>query len=646
MTVPSMFQSDLVLRNPTRVIDGLIQVDGIGDGSPRPLRHLGGHTVGELLPRWRAELLFSGFAPIYLLELVHENGERATWYLDSQAHRLGGTLAELQPVVQGLLVGLASPAVGLLWRNLTQEGQPTLIDPAAAALLELNAETRLGLALLCQARVGPKMNQLALEQMRSPLHFQHRGHLLALQRETLTKLLAANYQDLLLNGFHDGVVRVPNPLGGDDLSFSGAIVFDDFHFAYRLIDPQTGLVTFLFVMGHNSRPAFLYVPILDLVLGFANNIALAGRFLKELPSLVFSHVMRHAQSLEPYLCRNWFELVAITRGLPGAHLGHQLWNELTGLEALAINLSPERLPRCMIVSGQEEIEHFGKIDRIFPSFFGKVDRTIVNSVHLTSVCYEQGLCPARVTREYISENLRQTLLSQLRQTDEFKIIQHILAMADAPLPLVIVIGIRVENRTAADLADFLTRVLTHLARFAPGVVVVIDGHNSRTGQAGKTIESHMEALANRRPVDVERELAATLISRLAGLPIRLVDNVGASVAASLAWSDLSDGFIAFWGAGLAKYRWVTNKPGFVISSHINLTTRQDLYIYDHPDYMENPTTVVFADPSCVVDDPSNELLVPVDAGPYYANFRVNDAILFEQLDGYLRSLRSGPETAA
>ena len=34
-----------------------------------------------------------------------------------------------------------------------------------------------------------------------------------------------------------------------------------------------------------------------------------------------------------------------------------------------------------------------------------------------------------------------------------------------------------------------------------------------------------------------------------------------------------------WGAGLAKYRWVCNKPGLLLTGEWNLRHREDLHIY-------------------------------------------------------------------
>ena len=106
--------------------------------------------------------------------------------------------------------------------------------------------------------------------------------------------------------------------------------------------------------------------------------------------------------------------------------------------------------------------------------------------------------------------------------------------------------------------------------------------------------------------------------------MRIEDTLGAPLNVSLAWANRADGFVAIWGAGLAKYRWAANKPGLVVTGHWNREHRGDLHIYDDPLYMESPTPVIFA-PSEIVKDRS-EALTLIDLkslGPSYFNFSLD-----------------------
>ena len=123
----------------------------------------------------------------------------------------------------------------------------------------------------------------------------------------------------------------------------------------------------------------------------------------------------------------------------------------------------------------------------------------------------------------------------------------------------------------------------------------------------------------------KKELRAGLIGR----DIKISDSIGAPISASVAWSMAADCFVSIWGASLAKYRWVCNTPGFVISSRYNLLHRIDLHIYDAPQYMEAPTPLLFADPEAIIDDPDAPQLINVAPGQAsFFNFRVDESVVF------------------
>jgi hypothetical protein len=102
-------------------------------------------------------------------------------------------------------------------------------------------------------------------------------------------------------------------------------------------------------------------------------------------------------------------------------------------------------------------------------------------------------------------------------------------------------------------------------------------------------------------------------------------------------------FFSVWGAGLAKYRWTTNTPGFVLSNAWNLRHKRDLRIYDAPEFIENPTPLVFVDVACVTDRGDLEPLVRVVGGQdpsSYANFDVSLDAVGPQIDALLDSMVS------
>jgi len=198
---------------------------------------------------------------------------------------------------------------------------------------------------------------------------------------------------------------------------------------------------------------------------------------------------------------------------------------------------------------------------------------------------------------------------------------------------VILLGLRVENRTLVDLGGFLTDLIGFIAGQFPHAVFVLDGHNSR-GEAedGRVIESHGESRAARQPVDIEHELVANLQEHFRAVPVTIADTIGRSLAVSLAWADQCDCFVSIWGASLAKYRWVCNLTGLVITSHHNLSQRGDVHIYDSADCMETPTQLRFIERELVTDRPEAALLIDVSPGDAsFFNFEVDQAGLFPRI---------------
>ena len=143
-----------------------------------------------------------------------------------------------------------------------------------------------------------------------------------------------------------------------------------------------------------------------------------------------------------------------------------------------------------------------------------------------------------------------------------------------------------------DDSSFIREYLRHLLG---RVAVVVDGHNSRPfpdGQADSYLGFN-ESRASSPPIEVERDIVRSLSAAFDNSDVTIVDNVGGSMDASLFWLDQSRFFIAPWGAGLAKYRWIANKPGLIVSSRWVLRNKGDLHIYDSEKYMETPSEVRF-----------------------------------------------------
>lgn len=605
------------------------------DGRTIPLR-MGTAPVESFIPGWRPVFLYIGFSPFILLQFASDSGETAVWIVDADGVRLGGSLGELEPSAQEALRVAAVPRVAH-WVNAVLQ-RPTLsLDPQTRAFLQLPEDFRRDVGQLCAASALPPVRRVVLE---GAPNLWEEGW--GLDRGHVETLLAMPFQDRVLQAAEDGMLSWPSPVDGRTLTVQGSLCSDDFRFAYRLADSAHGLVCYTIVSHHHAATLGLYVPALSLLL---IRDGWAARWLDVYtPSVtewLIPLVCRFGDALEGYFAAGAGRVASIMRGWPANHLGHQLWNELSGVDWFLRSAPGPHLPEWIVPGPGTEL--WGPIDQVFPQLLGRVDRSPPNVEAAIKASYNTGACLVRVTSEYVSSELRVSL-QRLVEADpihgEVRRVIEGRARPDAP---VILIGLRVENRTMIDLLEFCEELLEQVAAALPGTVLVLDGHNS--GGDGRVIVSHGELGARRPPLDVERQIAGHLRRLQVGRDVMVVDTLGAPIRVSLAWCLRSDCFFSIWGASLAKYRWACNKPGFVVTSRWNLTHRDDLHIYDAPGFMETPSELAFVNTDLIQDVPSAALVVDVGPGqPSFFNFKVEIEAVISQFLTIIDNALARPST--
>ncbi len=615
-----------LIRDPLLWIDNSHHVR-FGQDVVRVQRN--GLPLRSFLPGWSAESLFTGFAPLFLLELVHEgSGEHAVWFFDHRMRMVGNHPDNLEPNLLSLLKDRSLPVLRSLTAELAERVAPAL-DDRTRAFLSLDSATKSLIAglhadrLFCQPTVC-RATDLATT---TPVCCDDGRTLAPIDRDHLQRGLQAPWQGRIA-GFVETGVTWPSPIDGHEVPAQGCLPFDDFHFACRFADRRHGLVFYVIIGDHLSRIAGIWLPALALLVsGDDLQLDLAHRLRPLVADWFVAHSLAWAEQLVPYLERGATRIASVMRAPPGLHLGHQVWNELSGIDRY-LRGGPQRLPDWIALDAAHGSELYGPMDAIFPELRGHVERGVPSVAGLIAHAYANDLFLLRITDEFVSAGLRRRILDRVGSLLVAATVANTLAALDPPLA--IVIGLRVENRTLTNLAGILLRIADFLSGRHPGLAIIFDGHNS-LDDAGTTLASHGESVARLRPIDVERELVASVRTGMAHRPVTILDTIGAPLSASLAWTAASDGFLSIWGASLAKYRWVCNRPGYVLSNRTNLLLRAALHIYSDPLYMEAPAPIRFIDPELVTDDPEATLLVrgaPGDPGSF--NFHVDvEAMLAE-----------------
>jgi len=592
------------------------------DGRVLPLR-LGPEPVASFVPGWRVDFVYTGFDPLYVLRFSNEGNEVAVWIVDADGARLGGSVGELDASAREALRAAAIPRLTQFVGMVLQPATLALDDRSRAFLL-LPEGLRCDIGQLCTTSALPLVRRVLLDAEPSQWDDQW-----GLSRTHVEALLAMPFQDRVLIAARDGMLSWPSPIDGRTLMVQGSLCSDDFRFAYRLADPVHGLVCYPIVSHHHAATLALYVPALNLVL-IPNSWA-AGWFNLYFPSItnwLTSLVCRFGAVLQSYFQPGASRIANLVRGWPAAHLGHQLWNELTGIDRF-MQSAPRLCPPQWIVPGTQT-ELWGPIEEVFPRLQGRVDRSPPDADTAIISSYVTGTCLVRITSEYVSAGLRASLRRSVEADPVFGAVQQAVAARKRPDAPIVLLGLRVENRTMVDLLDFCEGLLEFLASSFPGSLLVLDGHNSRDD--GRIIFSHGELGARHSPLEMEQQVATHLKRLQTGRDVTVVDTLGQSIRTSLAWCEHANCFFSVWGASLAKYRWACNRPGLVVTNNWNMAHRSDLHIYDAMDFMEAPSRLSFVR-SQFIDDVSAAPLL-VDFGPEqpsFSNFIIDRTGVFDQL---------------
>ena len=604
--------------SPVRFRDGHYQAQGPDQVWRAICRD--GRAVERLVHGWRPVGLYRGFGRVLLLELRHGSGREATWFLDASQALICNDLGRLPPDALEALTALAVPALRHL-RDVLLAGDPGEAEVDPLGLRALNPETIARLIDLVGDRLAPlptliSLNALGPDQQAIvvggiPLSIAALRACLAarMQQQHMAVLAGGDYEAVC--PFTGAALRTTTTILDERTSacrFGGAAAADGAARVFYLCNNPVISERELFIPSLNCTVA-LRVP------------EHADRLF---PSLLAA-VVRHAAALPGYLAMRKRPANILTP-FPGLHVGHVLWNELTGLDRIRRALPAEALPVVIVPDPEAGTEVFGRVERIFPEFHGKVRRLPARDVD--GMVYREGLTAMRVYDEYVSGHLAARVGLVARQDPAVEPDHARASSLRGQGRPVILIGLRVHNRTVPDQVGLWRRVIEQLSRRLGPIAVVIDGINARLHGDPSTDYGTFGPRGPRPPVLDELQIVIELRRHFHEDDVTLINMVGAPIARSLFWAQQALCFVSLWGAGLAKYRWIANKPGLVLTNRINLDHPDgSVRIYHAPDLMEAPTALDFIAAEHVTDQAASDF-----HGGFYNDFTVDPAGLAEALD--------------
>ena len=614
---------------------------------PKPIK-LGGAVVREFLPGWRPRCVYTEAAPINLLFLEHDNGAWAIWFLNEDMEHLSSEHSALAADASNSLFVTYCRLFDGLWNSL-------IISPNPHQQTEPER-------LLFQLPVGMRRQMLDFYLSRFDFATEHASISMSSNLPACGTVADLGARRVLLEAAHlqrifdpsglqaayvrllrTGALTWPSPVDGRELQAKHAYVLGGNRFGYRLNDEKHELTFYLVADEIHFRVVCIYLAQARLALGpeaLHSQTAMA-----DLSRAMFYHVVEHGEELGHYLQLPSQQVANAWRGVSAMHLGHVLWNDISGIGNLVASVPAQQLPQFRVFDAGSEPEMYGPLDEIFPEIKGKVTRDTGSFDAAIPMFYRNRILLIKATGLQVSRSTRERITNvMLYNPANADCVAACRATAERGGPI-IVLGLRTENRTLTDLPGFCERLVAFLIQKIGQATLVVDGHNSRSGDTSQVIRSHGETQESRLPIETETDILLTVQRRAAGSGINVVSTIGLPLDVSLIWSYYSRLFIAMWGAGLAKYRWVCNKPGLVMTSRWNLQNRSDLAIYNAPLFQEDPAPIEFIDAAAVHDQPAAPLLVQLGTGcnPSIMNFEVDEQIAFRAIGGLLDRYGGGSD---
>lgn len=591
-----------------------------------------GSPVTEFQPGWQPLHIYTGLAPLYVLELRHSDSTTSIWWLDDRMNHVSTTIVGLSLAQQAILADRSAALFERLWAEIFVDPVP-VPTPAVIDFLRLCAGTRRDIwAFWARQRNRTRtiINLSSADAASGALNAL--GSTAARARE----VLSFDFQGNLPRFVTERQLSLPSPFGDYEVHSAHSFCLDTFRFLYRFVDPKSDRTFYVGVVGHMCVVQCILIPHGNIGLlicnGPAQQSATESILLDEPVHDLLGMLCTVGNTLIDYVRSRPVTFANLQRG-EARHMGHLLWNELTGIVQIVTHVPPDKLPLHIIPNPEEGGELYGPIDRLFPELAGYVIREIPDTENFFNFFLAKRICVIRSTSLIVTKDLRDRISRYVAQCDGIEQERLYYAELEQRGIPVLVLGLRVENRTLIDLPEFCRRIVQFMIEELGEVAIVVDGHNALNRVwTGRIMESNQEQRAKISPIEIEKEIVSLLRHSFAGQRVHFIDCIGSSMEKNLFWIEQAKFFVAPWGTGMAKYCWACNKPGYVLTSRWNQERRGDIGIYQEP-INQDPSPLYWAPPEIIHSHPEAPILVEVADWPResYENFSVDYGAMFAQL---------------
>lgn len=306
--------------------------------------------------------------------------------------------------------------------------------------------------------------------------------------------------------------------------------------------------------------------------------------------------------------------------LSSAHIGHDLWNVLSAWDNIFEIVEPNNFDIMLVMP---EVPTYQSLSNLFPEyhedFKARLQETEVG--HKAEFIIKNNALLLHLRDHYISERLGQRIIDAAKRSvsEEFK---GMLTDFQQKCDILLLLTLRLGNRVWVEQEAGYVSLISRLAVDFPRLGIVFDGMNS-----GSYTGNTHEVMSTNEELDLVNRIAQKIPNS-----VTILNSIGSPLHESIMLATQIHAYVAPVGAGMAKYRWVANKPGVSFGNQFLL--RDDSYdgkLYDNAKFREKPIPTVFVDKNFIIDTG-----VPLGLAPLRANYSMPWEALYEKLFPLLR----------
>ena len=604
-----------------KFVDGFYHID-MGGGIVLPIQN--GRKMDEFSGGWSPLCASREFFPVILLLLLRrEDGALAPWYLDSELNRVGGTIAE---VPLHLRTPLLEKAANVFQAIISFGSSPDSPESTEAiADLAVFEEQILGeLADSATQAANPQITVIE----RGNAGLSQFKEMIDAKISFLQRAFEGKLQHDFLSLIRTGELRRPSPLSGLSCVARIGLILTPRLTAYQFVDALDDVVFYVIPDHYFERVMAVYIPHLRAYI-FENGAPPFAELFWRLATHVIANYQAITRSRKPASTKLPVNFVS---HYPWLHIGHVLWNELSGLEELTCLIENDLLPHTCVINTSAGSEVYGPVDVLFPEFSDRLVRWDLPWSAVAEKVYDAGILYFRYMTKFVRSRVGTRVLSLVKEDPRLLDDQQTARRLRDEKRTGVCLGLRCGNRTVQDQTKFLIFSIEHLVDRLGRVMVILDGMNARINSDPSTLYGAFGPANDEDNLIIELKTVLEVRRRFRGDPqVEIISTVGRPVSASLFWINECRFFVAPWGAALAKYRWICNKPGFVMTNRpILANPTGDITIYHDSQYMESPSKMVFIALDKVSDAPG--------PGGFYANFLPDPDAVKAGIDGLIQDV--------